>query len=260
MSFAEKLQSLRKSKGMSQESLAEAIGVSRQAISKWESGQSLPETDKLVSLSRLLDASVDNLLDDAEIKLVDIGTEHTDHSDYKYARHYEYKSKRMLFNLPLVHVNVGRGIHVAKGIVAIGNIALGIVSVGGVALGGIAVGGISLGLLTLAGLALGLLFSAGGISIGAIALGGITVGIFAVGGLSVGMFSLGGCAIASHIAIGGFANGHIAIGETVKGIRTIAVQHHALMSVKAEQVQNLIHQEFPNLWPVITNLITSIFS
>ncbi|WP_084064909.1 helix-turn-helix transcriptional regulator [Paenibacillus stellifer] len=45
MEFAEKLQSYRKQRGMSQENLAEVVGVSRQAVSKWESGQSYPEMD-----------------------------------------------------------------------------------------------------------------------------------------------------------------------------------------------------------------------
>ena len=48
MSFGERLQALRKAKGLSQEQLAEGIAVSRQAVSKWETGESLPDTDKLL--------------------------------------------------------------------------------------------------------------------------------------------------------------------------------------------------------------------
>ncbi|MDD7647343.1 MAG: helix-turn-helix domain-containing protein [Ruminococcus bromii] len=62
MTFAEKLQRLRKEKGMSQEQLAAALMVSRQAISKWETGESLPDAGKLVQLSRLFTVSVDVLL------------------------------------------------------------------------------------------------------------------------------------------------------------------------------------------------------
>ena len=65
MNFPEKIQSLRKKAGMSQEALAERLGVSRQAVSKWESGQSLPDTEKLIRLSDLFQVSTDYLLKDA---------------------------------------------------------------------------------------------------------------------------------------------------------------------------------------------------
>lgn len=62
MKFQEKLQSLRKQKGMSQEKLAEIIGVSRQAVAKWEVGCSYPEVDKLILLSDLFRISIDKLV------------------------------------------------------------------------------------------------------------------------------------------------------------------------------------------------------
>ena len=62
MEFSEKIQILRKEKGYSQETLAEKVGVSRQAVSKWESGLSYPETDKLIILSELFGCSIDELL------------------------------------------------------------------------------------------------------------------------------------------------------------------------------------------------------
>lgn len=46
MNLADRIQSLRKAKGISQEELAEHVGVSRQAVSKWESGQSAPDLEK----------------------------------------------------------------------------------------------------------------------------------------------------------------------------------------------------------------------
>ena len=49
--------------GLSQEKLAELVGVSRQAVSKWELGDAMPDTDKLVPLARALGISVDTLLD-----------------------------------------------------------------------------------------------------------------------------------------------------------------------------------------------------
>jgi len=62
MNYAEKLQELRRAKGFSQEELAERLGVTRQSVSKWEQGQSYPETEKLIELSRLYDVTVDSLL------------------------------------------------------------------------------------------------------------------------------------------------------------------------------------------------------
>lgn len=65
MNFAEKLCILRNQSGYSQEQLAEKMGVSRQAVSKWESGVTLPETEKIILLSDLFDVSTDFLLRDA---------------------------------------------------------------------------------------------------------------------------------------------------------------------------------------------------
>ena len=62
MTIEERIQELRKSKGLSQEQLAEVVGVSRQAISKWESGQSMPEIEKLMALSDLFGVSIDFIL------------------------------------------------------------------------------------------------------------------------------------------------------------------------------------------------------
>ena len=62
MTIADRIQTLRKSKGMSQEELADAAGVSRQAVSKWESEQSIPDIDKIVTLSEIFDVTTDYLL------------------------------------------------------------------------------------------------------------------------------------------------------------------------------------------------------
>ena len=66
MAFSEKIYALRKRSGLSQEQLAEELKVSRQAISKWESGQSVPESDKLVAVSRYFNVSLDFLMKDEE--------------------------------------------------------------------------------------------------------------------------------------------------------------------------------------------------
>ena len=62
MDFAQKLQSVRKNSGLSQEELAERIGVSRQAVAKWESGQAYPDIGNLVTVSDLFKISLDRLL------------------------------------------------------------------------------------------------------------------------------------------------------------------------------------------------------
>ena len=62
MSFGENLQLLRKKNQLSQEGLAEMLGVSRQAVSKWELGEGYPEVDKLLLLSKKLNVSLDSLL------------------------------------------------------------------------------------------------------------------------------------------------------------------------------------------------------
>jgi len=67
MKFSEKLQKLRKENKMSQEQLADQLEVSRQAVSKWESGQTYPEMDKLISICKLFKCSLDDLTND-EIK------------------------------------------------------------------------------------------------------------------------------------------------------------------------------------------------
>ena len=62
MKFGENLQKLRKEKGLSQEQLAEKLGVTRQSVSKWESGASYPEMDKIVSLCNMFHCDLDVLI------------------------------------------------------------------------------------------------------------------------------------------------------------------------------------------------------
>lgn len=62
MSFGENLQAIRRNNRMSQEDLADLLGVSRQAVSKWELGEGYPEVDKLLILSQKLNISLDSLM------------------------------------------------------------------------------------------------------------------------------------------------------------------------------------------------------
>lgn len=63
MSFGENLRLMRKARNLTQEQFAEALGVSRQAVSKWEADSGYPEAEKLIAISRVLGVSVDKLLD-----------------------------------------------------------------------------------------------------------------------------------------------------------------------------------------------------
>ncbi|WP_069987612.1 helix-turn-helix transcriptional regulator [Massilioclostridium coli] len=250
MTFQEQLIFLRKQKGLSQEQLGEKIGVSRQTISKWELGSTTPEMEKLIQLSDFFDIPIDTL----------VGRHVSEQQDTRKnvccrcSWHYEYKSKRKFRGIPLIHINVGRGLYHAKGIVAIGTIARGLVSIGVISMGLFSFGAVSLGLLCFGAISLGLLFSVGSISLGIISIGGLAVGILAIGGCSIGIYSIGGCAVASHIAAGGYANAPIAIGDKTVGQITFDIHQ----SVSSQQVQSAILQKYPHTWKYIIDLFSSI--
>ena len=65
MKFGDKLILLRKKNGMNQEELAEKLGVSRQSVSKWESNNAYPETDKIVQICNIFNCSMDDLINDS---------------------------------------------------------------------------------------------------------------------------------------------------------------------------------------------------
>ena len=64
MTIGEKIQSMRKARGWSQEELAERLGVSRQAVSRWESDSAKPDADRIVAVCELFGVSADYLLRD----------------------------------------------------------------------------------------------------------------------------------------------------------------------------------------------------
>ena len=64
MKLHEKIYNLRKKEGLSQEALAEKLGVSRQSVSKWETGEATPEVGKLLAISKLFGVTTDYLLND----------------------------------------------------------------------------------------------------------------------------------------------------------------------------------------------------
>ena len=74
--LSEKLHMLRKKSGLSQEQLAEQLNVSRQAISKWESGTSIPESDKLIAISQYFNVTLDHLMkEDSDGNLQPVSTD-----------------------------------------------------------------------------------------------------------------------------------------------------------------------------------------
>ena len=111
---------------------------------------------------------------------------------FQYGYGFNYRSKINILGLPLIHIASGfdpetRQKRIAKGVIAIGDIALGV----------FALGGLSLGIFTLGGLALGAL-ALGGLAIGGIAVGGAAIGYIAVGGAAVGYYAIGGAAFGKH--------------------------------------------------------------
>lgn len=230
MTFAEHLTDLRKQRGLSQEQLGDLIGVSRQAVSKWESGSTTPELEKLLALSDYFEISLDRLVGrKPEIQpyaAPDNRPEQTIefHPKGRWGWHYEYKSKRTLWGMPLIHINLrDRGFCRARGVIAIGNIATGIVAVGSISAGVLSFGCISAGILSLGALALGLL-SIGGISMGLLALGGIAIGLLSIGGVSIGIYAAGGCAIGTKIAAGDYARAPV-IFESRQQFRQAVSEH-----------------------------------
>ena len=243
MNFSEKLYTLRKARQLSQEELAEVIGVSRQAVQKWESGASQPDTGNFVALSDYFGVSLDELIKGEAAPAPAPAPTAAPHS---HRTRWEYKSRRTLWGLPLVHIHLGWGFCRAKGVLAIGNLATGLFALGGLSAGLISLGGLSLGLLALGGVALG------GAALGLLAIGGLAVGVVSLGGLSIGVYAVGGGALASRVAIGGAASGHIAVGERARGAFTPTYGP----GTSAETVRQLILQEYPRTWPFLVDFLT----
>ena len=219
MTTGQKIADMRKKTGMKQEELADAVGVTRQAVSKWEVDAAFPETDKLVRLSRLFGCSVDYLLKE-EASFTQESSEGgagegTAAPYFKGGMlHYEYKSKRTLCGLPLVHINLGWG-KTAKGIVAVGFKARGILSLGLLSMGVVSVGCLSLGVLSFGAAVLGIL-SFGALAAGLfLALGAVAVGFLAYGAVAVGFFSAGALAVAQYVAVGDHAYAAVPIARTL---------------------------------------------
>lgn len=247
MTTGEKISKLRRDNNYTQEQLAELLGVSRQAVSKWESSLAYPETDKLIRLGELFDCSLDYLLkdsvedrvaikdsfdssgaaniypeptvDDSPLNSGDSSGSAADFSiNIRGGKLRERKSAKTFLGLPLWHIAknakgiVAVGIN-ATGVIAIGCKAKGLISIGVLSIGLLSYGTLAIGIMSLGFLALGLI-AAGCFSFGILSAGAISVGIISVGGVAIGKFAAGGLAIGQYFAIGGAAKGYIAIGES----------------------------------------------
>ncbi|MDE5932510.1 MAG: helix-turn-helix transcriptional regulator [Lachnospiraceae bacterium] len=82
MNFSEKLKKIRKKEGISQEQLAEKIGVSRQAITKWETGKGLPDVENMVIIAEVFKTTLDELLMDSVTKAAPETSEYTSETIY----------------------------------------------------------------------------------------------------------------------------------------------------------------------------------
>lgn len=219
MTLGSKCAKLRKENNYTQEQLAEILGVSRQAISKWESDAAYPETDKLIRMSEIFDCSLDYLLkNEIEADSREGQGEAIQISIPTRLRVRERKSEKTVWGMPLWHVGKNaRGFIAigmkAHGIIAIGIRARGVISLGLLSVGLLSFGLLSLGLLSIGMFALGIL-SAGCFSVGVFALGAISLGIISLGAVAIGDFSVGALSIGKYFAMGDHARSMIALGET----------------------------------------------
>ena len=255
MTTGEKIAKCRKDKDLTQEQLAETLGVTRQAVSRWEGDLAFPETDTLMKMSRLFGVSCDYLLnyDEQAPSNAESAVKGKFVFDIKQF-YFEYKSKTHIGKLPLVHINIGIG-RVAKGFFSVGLVSVGVVSVGLVSLGLIALGMLCLGLLSFASISAGVI-AFGGAAIGFIALGGLAVGVFALGGCAVGAFACGGFAYGSIVAVGDVAVGGIALGDSRADGTVISV-----LKSDYELMKNVVYEKFdqiPKIWSGFTSIMRNL--
>lgn len=261
MEFSEKLMTLRKQAGLSQEQLADRLGVTRQSVSKWESGAAFPELVKLISLSEMFGVSVDYLVKDYLEEQEQAGESGPDTARleqkvddltrYVKGSFYAYDSKTRILGLPLISIRVGfvrrqqmSWENVAKGVFAIGNAAVGVVSLGLISVGLLSIGCIALGLLALGVIAMG------GLSLGVVALGLLALGVCAVGGYAGGV-----CAVGSKIAVGVAA----AAGETAVGCDADAA--YMLLcgdGLSRGEVEAFLQTHYPDLWRPLLRIFSTL--
>lgn len=256
--FSEKLLELRRREGLSQEQLADRLGVTRQSVSKWESGAAIPELSKLVALSDLFSVSVDYLVKDrleepeppvpeAPPSTAKLEEQVEEISRYFRGWSWFWDSKARIFGLPLVSVRLHLRPHLmrnrdaAKGVIAIGNIAVGVIALGALSVGVVSIGALSAGLLSIGCLAFGLA-----------ALGPVAMGLLAFGPVALGLWYAGGVtALGGKIAVGVAAVGDTAVGYDAAG-------NHVLLwgeGLTRVQVEAFLLEHHPGLWRPLLKLL-----
>lgn len=248
MTTGQKIAQCRKEKGLTQKELAAELGVTRQAVSRWESDLAFPETDTFVKMSKLFGVTLDYLVNyDADgcgaggEPCAAVGAKPLNLKNF----YIEYVSKTHIGSLPLVHINIGLG-RTAKGVFALGIKSVGVFSVGILSLGAVSVGTLGLGLVSFSCLSLALL-AFGAVALGIMAWGAIAVGLFAGGAVALGLFSVGAYANGVYFAVGDVA--HSALGVAV-GKSTADGKISVLTSeIKAMQpkIEEFLH-DLPAIW------------
>ena len=253
MNTGDKLAKLRKENNYTQEQLAEVLGVSRQSISKWESGIMYPETDKLIRMSELFDCSLDYLLKDSEEEKNKEEAASEEKEDAQTPSllsglFRERKSKTIVFGMPLWYIGKNARGFFAVGMKASGVFALGLKARGSFSMGLLSVGVISIGLVSLGLIASGMLaigaFAAGAISAGILAIGAIAFGVVSMGAISTGGFAIGALATGKYFAIGDKAGAMIAIGDT-SASGTVYETVRYVNGLDAEKVRALLDEIVP---------------
>lgn len=204
MTIGERISKERKLLLLTQEDLAEKIGVSRQAISKWEIGSALPDIDNLGKLSLIFGVSLDYLVkgegEEGNGNKLDL-------KEVFQTKLKEKHSQKTLWGLPLWSIGIkakgffalgfkSEGVFslgfASRGIFSLGCFSLGCLSIGMASLGLLSLGAFSLGLLSCGAISLALLASCGAISIDPLSLGSLSLGDISIGALSRGKwFSYG---------------------------------------------------------------------
>ncbi len=198
----------RKELGLSQLDLADLIGVSNKAVSKWETKEANPDVKNLKLLANALKCTVDELLSckisesNNKFKMSHKKIFGLNGLFLNTSEQLEFISdKQNKKGKPFLHINIGKSLDKigtkAEGVIAIGNIAKGKIALGFVSKGIISLGFISLGILSFGIIAVSLLLSLGILcistlaAIGSVAIGGIAVGAVAIGIVSIGALSIG---------------------------------------------------------------------
>lgn len=240
MRFCDKLLLLRRRQGYSQEQLADLLGISRQSVSKWESGQAMPELVKIIQISNLFSVSVDDLVrDETELELETasgtnsrdnavlenthtIASEATDKvsdeellknlEEMKDSLHqisktvntpagFEYKSSLTVCGIPLVHIHFSKIFRAGVFHSNRACVAKGIFAAGDIAFGVVSFGAFSIGVIPIGALSFGL-FSIGAVAVGVVALGVSAIGIYSVGAAALGLRAAAGISASARTAIG----------------------------------------------------------